>query len=226
MAEEQHNAHALAWPASPQAEATAAYVREHCGDDLVDVADYRGETTLVVRPAAIERVCRALYDAPALRYTFLSDITAVDWPEREPRFEIVYHLMSLETRAVIRLKVRMGDDEIPDPEVPTVTAVWPAANFFEREIFDLFGIRFAGHPHLTRIVMPQDWVGHPLRKDYPLTGIQLPEPHWGGQVPFNAPLPKGIGRQTLRTADGTEEPPAARDPGEPKRAKRPKRRER
>src|SRR5260370_28983051 len=121
MAEEQQNAHALAWPASPQAEATAAYVREHCGDELVDVADHRGETTLVVRPPAIERVCRALYDAPALRYAFLSDITAVDWPERELRFEIVYHLMSLDTRAVIRLKGRVGDDETPHPEVPRVT---------------------------------------------------------------------------------------------------------
>src|SRR5260221_10590294 len=121
MAEEQQNAHALAWPASPQAEATAAYVREYCGDDLVDVADYRGETTLVVRPAAIERVCRALYDAPALRYTFLSDITAVDWPEREPRLEIGYHLMSLEAPPAIHLKVLGGDDEAPDPEGPTGT---------------------------------------------------------------------------------------------------------
>src|SRR5260221_11328347 len=132
MAEEQQNAHALAWPASPQAEATAAYVREYCGDDLVDVADYRGETTLVVRPAAIERVCRALYDAPALRYTFLSDITAVDWPEREPRFEGVYHLMSLGTRAVIRLKVRVGDDGSPGPGAPPETTWWAAANFFDR----------------------------------------------------------------------------------------------
>src|SRR5258707_15210729 len=135
MAEEQQNAHALAWPASPQAEATAAYVREYCGDDLVDVVDYRGEMTLVVRPAAIERVCRALYDAPALRYTFLSDITAVDWPEREPRFEIVYHLMSLETRALIRLKVPVGDDDTPDPQAATVATVWPAANVFQLESF-------------------------------------------------------------------------------------------
>src|SRR5258707_10173413 len=121
MAEEQQNAHALAWPASPQAEATAAYVREHCGDDLVDVADYRGETTLVVRPAAIERVFRVLYDAPALRYTFLSDITAVDLPEAEPRFEVVYHLILLETRAGNRLKGRVGGDQTPPPEGATAT---------------------------------------------------------------------------------------------------------
>src|SRR5260221_14263269 len=124
MAGEQQNANALAGPASPQAEATAAYVREHCGDDLVDVADYRGETTLVVRPAAIERVCRVLYDAPALRYTFLSDITAVDWPEGEPPFEIVYHLMSLGTRAAIPPQGGVGGGETPAPPAPRVATAW------------------------------------------------------------------------------------------------------
>jgi len=130
----------------------------------------------------------------------LSTITAVDWLEREPRYYVVYHLMSLSTRAVVRLKIQVGDDEHPDPEAPSVTSVWPAANWYEREVYDLFGIRFTGHPDLRRIEMPDDWVGHPLRKDYPLTGIQLPEPHWGGQVQFAEPLPAEIGRQTLREA--------------------------
>src|SRR5262249_52885765 len=122
------------------------------------------------------------------------DITAVDWLEREPRYDVVYHLISLETRAVIRLKARVGvpadEDPAGTPELPSVVGVWPTADFFEREIYDLFGIRFAGHPNLTRILMPSDWVGYPLRKDYPITGILLPEPHWGGQVPYDAPLPQ------------------------------------
>ncbi|WIG61146.1 MAG: NADH-ubiquinone oxidoreductase chain C [Ktedonobacterales bacterium] len=196
------------WPKNPHAEATVTLVRERFPDAISDVVEYRGETTIIVRAERIEEVCRALRDAPELRFNFLADITAVDWPEREPRYDVVYHLLSLETSAVIRLKLRVGDDETPNPEIATVTTVWPAANFFEREVFDLFGIRFSGHPNLTRILMPSDWVGHPLRKDYPLTGIALPEPHWGGQIPFDQPLPPGTGAQTLRTPDGVAEAPA------------------
>ncbi len=210
MAQEQtHNqAQEPVTPAEPQAAATVALLRERFAQDVLEVVEHRGETTILVRPSAIEPICQTLRDAPTLRYNFLADITAVDWLEREPRYDVVYHLLSIETRAVVRLKIRVGDETTPDPEVPTVTSVWPAADWFEREVFDLFGIRFAGHPALTRILMPSDWVGHPLRKDYPLTGIHLPEPHWGGQVPFAVPLPEGTGRQTLRTPDGTEEPPS------------------
>ena len=200
-------------PSDSLAARAVALLREQFMDDVLEVAEHCGQTSVVVRPEALEAVCRALRDAPELRFGFLSQITAVDWPEREPRFEVVYHLLSLQTRATLRLKVRVGGEDDPDPEVPTVEAIWPAANWFEREVFDLFGIRFAGHPSLTRILLPPDWVGHPLRKDYPLTGIRLPEPHWGGQVPFVQPLPSGIGAQTLRTPDGTEPPPA----GEPAR---------
>ncbi|MGZ6392217.1 MAG: NADH-quinone oxidoreductase subunit C [Ktedonobacterales bacterium] len=195
-------------PADPLAAATVTLLRERFPNDVLDVSEHRGETTVVLRPESIEQACFALRDAPSLRYNFMADLTAVDWPEREPRYDIVYHLLSLETRAVVRLKVRVGDDDTPSPEVPTVTTVWPAANFYEREVFDLFGVRFAGHPNLTRIMMPSDWVGHPLRKDYPLTGIHLPSPHWGGQIPLEQPLPAGTGQQTLRTSDGVEEPPA------------------
>ena len=185
-------------PSAPE-NPTVALVRERFPDDLLDVAEHRGETTLLLRPAAIAAVCQALRDAPTLRYNFLADVTAVDWPEREPRFDVVYHLLSLDTRAVVRLKVRVGAPDEEMPAVPTVTAVWPTADWYEREIFDLFGITFAGHPDLRRLVMPSDWVGHPLRKDYPLTGFALPEPRWGGQVPLDQPLPPGTGQQTLRT---------------------------
>jgi NADH-quinone oxidoreductase subunit C len=194
MADEQEQVEEAAPVESP----TVAFLREWLPDALVDATERLGETTIIVRPDAIVEVCRALRDDPALQYTFLSTITAVDWLEREPRYDLVYHLMSLSSGAVLRLKIQIGDDEQPQPEAPSVTGVWPAANWYEREVFDLFGIRFAGHPDLRRIEMPDDWVGHPLRKDYPLTGIQLPEPHWGGQVPFSEPLPPEIGQQTLR----------------------------
>ena len=192
-------------PSDPLAAATVTLLREHFGDGVLDVVEYRGETNVVLAPEVIEEACLVLRDAPNLRYNFMADITAVDWPEREPRFDVVYNLLSLDTHAVIRLKVRVGDEDTPEPEVPTVAHVWPAANYYEREVFDLFGIRFTGHPNLTRIMMPHDWVGHPLRKDYPLTGITLPEPHWGGQVPFAAPLPEGTGTQTMRAPRGLEE---------------------
>ena len=192
MADEQTVAQALVEPP------TVAFLHERFPDAIVDVSERLGETTIIVRLEAIVDICRALRDDPALQYNFLSTITAVDWLEREPRYDIVYHLMSLSSGAVVRLKIQVGDDEQPQPEAPSVTSVWPAANWYEREVYDLFGIRFAGHPDLRRIEMPDDWVGHPLRKDYPLTGIQLPEPHWGGQLPFADPLPAEIGQQTLR----------------------------
>jgi NADH-quinone oxidoreductase subunit C len=177
---------------------TVALLRERFSDAILDVSERLGETTIIVRPDTSVEVCRALRDDPTLQYNVLSTITAVDWLEREPRYDVVYHLMSLSSGAVVRLKIQVGDDEQPQPEAPSVISVWPAANWYEREVFDLFGIRFAGHPDLRRIEMPDDWVGHPLRKDYPLTGIQLPEPHWGGQLPFAEPLPAEIGQQTLR----------------------------
>jgi NADH-quinone oxidoreductase subunit C len=183
---------------NPVAQATVVFVRERFADAVLDVVEHRGETTIVLRPAALVEVCTALRDAPELRYGVLMDLTAVDWLERDPRYDVVYHLLSFETRGVVRLKVRIGDEDTPSPELPSVTSVWLGADWYEREVFDLFGVRFSGHPNLTRIQMPEDWVGHPLRKDYPLTGIQLPEPHWGGQIPFDQPLPLTVGEQTLR----------------------------
>jgi NADH-quinone oxidoreductase subunit C len=205
-------------PSDPLAAASVTLLRERFPEDIEDIGEHRGEVTVVVRPAAVVEIARTLSNDPGLRYDFLADLTAVDWPERDPRFEIVYHLLSLSTRAVLRLKVRVGgaagdDDGTSSLEVPSVTSVWLTADFYEREIFDLFGIRFSGHPNMTRILMPSDWVGHPLRKDYPLTGFHLPDPHWGGQVPLSQELPMTVGQQTLRTADRTEDPPVARGPG-------------
>jgi NADH-quinone oxidoreductase subunit C len=100
---------------------------------------------------------------------FLSDVTCADFYPREPRFELAYHLLSIKRKERVRLKVRLpGNDAV----VETLTAVWPSANFFEREVFDLFGVRFLGHPYLRRIMLPEDWEGHPLRKDYPVEGFR------------------------------------------------------
>ena len=100
---------------------------------------------------------------------FLSDVTCADFYPREPRFEMAYHLLSIKHKERVRLKVKLSGD---DPMLESVTPVWPSANFFEREVFDLFGVRFLGHPYLRRIMMPEDWQGHPLRKDYPVEGYR------------------------------------------------------
>jgi len=113
----------------------------------------------------VPAVARALRDRPELRYSLLAELTAVDFHPREPRFELVYLLVSLEHRRRLRLKVRLRGD---DARVRTVTGVWPAANWLEREVWDLFGIVFDGHPDPRRLLMPEDWEGFPLRKDYPV----------------------------------------------------------
>jgi NADH-quinone oxidoreductase subunit C len=123
------------------------------------------QSDVYVSRNALPAVARALRDTPALAFTFLAEITAVDvWPA-EPRFEVVYMLVSMANRLRLRLKVRLNAD---DAHVATVSDVWPAANWLEREVWDLFGIVFDGHPDPRRLLMPEDWDGFPLRKDYPV----------------------------------------------------------
>ncbi len=136
---------------------------------VAEIIEFRGETTVVVPREHLLRAAEFLVNDRALQFTFLSDITAVDKFPIDPRFELNYHLLSLEYRKRIRLKVRIPGD---DPQVQSVTSIWPAANWHEREAFDLMGIRFEGHPDLTRILMPDDWEGYPLRKDYPVEGYR------------------------------------------------------
>ncbi|HSB16907.1 MAG TPA: NADH-quinone oxidoreductase subunit C [Bryobacteraceae bacterium] len=126
-----------------------------------------GELTLEIRPEKIAAVCAILKHQ--LSFVRLSDVTAVDWYPREPRFEVVYHLHSLETNSRLRLKCPLNSEAA---EIDSVTGVWRSANWYEREVFDLFGIRFRNHPDLKRIMMPDDWEGHPLRKDYPVHGYR------------------------------------------------------
>jgi NADH-quinone oxidoreductase subunit C len=129
----------------------------------------RNELTLWIDRHSLRDVCEALRDDPSTSFNFLSDITCVDWFPSEPRFEVVYALLSHEFKQHIRLKVKLNSDETV---VDSLTELWPGANMFEREVFDLFGVRFQGHPYLRRLLMPDDWKGHPLRKDYPVEGYR------------------------------------------------------
>jgi NADH-quinone oxidoreductase subunit C len=133
-------------------------------------------------------VARVLRDAPELRFAFLAELTAVDvWP-REPRFEVVYILVSIVNRLRLRMKVRLPGH---DPHVATVSDIWPAANWLEREVWDLFGVAFDGHPDPRRLMMPEDWEGFPLRKDYPVQIRMTPtasEPLQVSEEEFRASL--------------------------------------
>jgi NADH-quinone oxidoreductase subunit C len=129
-------------------------------------------TTVYIARDAVAAAARALRDQADLGFTFLADVTAVDFWPREPRFELIYVLVSLTNRLRLRLKVRLNAN---DARVSTVSDIWPAANWLEREVWDLFGIVFDGHPDLRRLLMPEDWDGYPLRKDYPVQIHKTPE---------------------------------------------------
>ena len=129
----------------------------------------RGELSIYVERTALRDACTELRNDSALQYDALSDVTCVDWLPATPRFEVIYHLFSTVTKKRVRLKVRLQE---ADASLDSLTPIWPGANFFEREVFDLFGIRFDAHPNLKRIMMPDNWEGHPLRKDYPVEGYR------------------------------------------------------
>jgi NADH-quinone oxidoreductase subunit C len=134
---------------------------------ILETVDALGEITHIVDPAHIVDVCR--HFKANENYIRLSAITAVDWHPASPRFEVVYHLHSLEPFRRLRLKCKVGGEK---PEIESVTSVWRAADWYEREIWDMFGIHILNHPDLQRILMPTDWEGHPLRKDYPVHGYK------------------------------------------------------
>ena len=123
--------------------------------------------TIYVPAASLVETCMALRDTPSLGFNVLIEITAADYLPREPRFEVVYHLLSVANTARLRLKVRVASSEV-DAVVPTVQSVWKGAGWPEREVWDMFGIVFANHGDLRRLLMPEDWEGHPARKDYPV----------------------------------------------------------
>lgn len=161
-------------------DATIAAVEKQFGPRVLAANRTAADPFVVVAPADLVDVCRFLRDEPALRYDILNCISGVDYLETdpkkaakagfEPHMEVVYHLSSFphRRRFVVKLLLPRWKDDAPGqlPEVPSVVGVWPAANWHEREVYDLSGVWFTGHPDLTRILMSEDWVGHPLRKDY------------------------------------------------------------
>jgi NADH-quinone oxidoreductase subunit C len=133
---------------------------------LTDATFDRGELTLTIAAGEIRAAAAAMQ---AAGYNFFEDMTAVDWFPSSPRFQLSYHLLSHAFKEHIRLRALV---EEATPSIESITPVWPSANYYEREVFDLFGIRFEGHPNLRRILLPDEWEGHPLRKDYPVEGYR------------------------------------------------------
>ena len=136
------------------------------GSALLDATYDRAELTLTIAKDEIRGAARAVL---AAGYEFLEDVTCVDWYPSEPRFQVTYHMLSMSMKERVRLLAMV---ESIDLTIDSITPVWPSANFYEREVWDLFGIRFNGHPDLRRIMMPEEWKGHPLRKDYPVEGYR------------------------------------------------------
>ena len=133
---------------------------------MTQVSYWVGDWTVIVPAARILDVARHLRDAPDALFDTCSDVTATDWPPRAERFDILYCLYSTRLRHRVRVKAKAGELE----PVASVTSIWPAANWLEREVYDMFGVNFVGHPDRRRILMPEDWQGFPQRKDYPLEG--------------------------------------------------------
>jgi NADH-quinone oxidoreductase subunit C len=144
-----------------------ARIRSWRPEAIDGLVSFRGELTLLVLREHLRPLAEFLARDPDLAFTYLSDVTGVDRFPVEPRFELNYHLLSISRRDSLRLRVRLPNES---PVIETVVPVWPTANWHEREIFDLFGIRFEGHPNLRRILMPDEWEGYPLRKDYSVEG--------------------------------------------------------
>jgi NADH-quinone oxidoreductase subunit C len=135
-------------------------------DAVLDAKFDRGELTLTIARDQIRAAASAVQKAG---YNFLEDVTCVDWYPSEPRFHVVYHILSHSLKERVRL---ISPVESIDPSIDSITQVWPSADYYEREVWDLFGIRFNEHPGLRRIMMPEEWQGHPLRKDYPVEGYR------------------------------------------------------
>jgi NADH-quinone oxidoreductase subunit C len=154
-------------------------LKEKFPDSVVETSEFRGELTIIIRKEDIVSVCTFLRDDPELLFNYLSDLTAVDRLVRKPRFDVIYHLYSIDKSHRVRLKIKLDQGE----SLESVTPVWSGANWFEREVFDMFGIKFDNHPDLRRILMPDDWEGHPLRKDFPLRREEVQFSHNRNRTP-------------------------------------------
>lgn len=160
-----------------------------CGALLGEVVVEVGDVVVTVPPENVAEVLKTCKESPALAFDMLVDVTAVDWLDsRACRFEVVYQLLSVRKNHRITIKVPVSEDR---PEVASATSLWSGANFLEREVWDMFGIRFAGHPDLRRILMYDEFIGHPLRKDYPVQGKQP-------RIQLRAPEVENTARKMLR----------------------------
>ena len=147
-------------------------LREKFGDAIVETHSYLGDDTAVIDPTRWKEAATFLREDPQMQFDMFVDLCGVDFPSREPRFEVVVHLYSIARRHRVRIKTRIGDSEGDGAVVDTLVDLWPGASWFEREAFDMFGITFRGHPDLRRILMYPEFEGHPLRKDYPADRTQ------------------------------------------------------
>ncbi|WP_460594094.1 NADH-quinone oxidoreductase subunit C [Geomonas sp. Red276] len=148
-------------------------LKERFADALLETKEFRGEVTVTVKKEKILEVLKCLKED--LKYNFLVDVTAVDYLGQDPRFMVVYQLTSIPNKDKIRVKAPVTEE---DCSIDSATALWNSADWLEREVYDLMGVKFANHPNLVRILMTDDWVGHPLRKDYPVQGPDR-EPYKG-----------------------------------------------
>jgi NADH-quinone oxidoreductase subunit C len=158
-----------------EASQIAERIKETFPGETLDVREFRGQVSVTLKKGRLLDICRYLHDDPDLFFDYLVDLCGVDYlGKKNMRFEVVYHLYSMKHRHAVRLKAEVPDG---DPSIDSVMPVWTGANWHERECYDMFGIIFNGHPDLRRILLPEDWEGYPLRKDYPLKG---PEKEWPG----------------------------------------------
>jgi NADH-quinone oxidoreductase subunit C len=142
------------------------HIRSRTPEAVFDAGVVRGELVVRSAPEGLPELMRFLRDSPSCQFTTLIDVTAVDWPAREKRFDVVYHLLSMRQNARVRVKATVREDGM----VPSIASVFPCAEWYEREVFDMFGIMFSGHPDLRRLLTDYGFRGHPLRKDFPTTG--------------------------------------------------------
>jgi len=153
----------------------AEKIKERFPEEVLDVREFRGQVSITLKKERILDIFRYLHDDPDLFLDYLVDVCGADYlGKKEKRFEVVYHLYSIKHRHAVRIKAEVPGDK---PSIDSVMPIWTGANWHEREAYDLYGIVFMGHPDLRRVLLPEDWEGHPLRKDYPLEG---PEKEWSG----------------------------------------------
>jgi NADH-quinone oxidoreductase subunit C len=191
-------------------ERVLSVLRDKFGEAVLETHSQCGDDTAVVDAKRWKEICQFLKQDPQMDFNLIVDLCAVDFPSREPRFEVVLHVYSIGKRHRLRLKARVGDAEGDGADIDSITDVWPGANWYERETYDLMGVTFRGHPDLRRILMYPEFVGHPLRKDYPANKTQPLVPYRTEEeaglpldklAPFRADEGMAFGRKVWGTGE-------------------------